>query len=300
MVQNSLISIITVNYNGLEDTCEMIRSVQEYVCLPYEMIVVDNGSRTNEAEIIKERFPEVLAIRSEKNLGFAGGNNLGTNAAHGGYLFFLNNDTVIKDNTIVCLKERLDASPHIGAVSPKIKFAWEPYPVQFAGYTPLSDITLRNALIGFEQPDSFIYDHAAVTPYIHGAAFMVKREVIEKAGCMPELYFLYYEELDWSERMREKGYELWYEPGFTVYHKESRSTGAESPLKTFYMVRNRLVYAVRNRKGCKKGCSIVYQLSIALPKQIVVYLLYGKFRLVPFVLKGVKEFFKKYDTWKLQ
>jgi GT2 family glycosyltransferase len=297
MSNNKLISIISVNYNGLQDTLEMIESIIANVSVHYEIIVVDNASRTDETIIIKERYPQVVTIRSEKNLGFAGGNNLGVKAAKGEYLFFLNNDTIVKDDSFQYLINRLESSPKIGAVSPKIKFAWEPCNIQFAGYTRLSGITLRNSLIGFMSADNAMYSHPAATPYIHGAAFMIKREVVQKAGLMPELFFLYYEELDWSERIAQAGYELWYEPQATVYHKESKSTGAQSPLKVFYMTRNRLIYAVRNRKGIIKNLSIVYQLLIAVPKQNFVYLLGGKFPLIQASFNGIKVFFNTYNKW---
>ena len=75
---------------------------------------------------------------------------------------------------------------------------------------------------------------------------LVKREVIEKVGLMPEIFFLYYEELDWSTHITRAGYELWYEPRCTVFHKESQSTGQLSKLRTYYLTRNRLLYAWRN------------------------------------------------------
>ena len=95
MHQEYDISIITINYNGLKDTCELIDT------LPLEndkleVIVVDNASLQDEASIIEQRYPRVTVVRSSKNLGFAGGNNLGIQASHGRYLFFINNDTIIE------------------------------------------------------------------------------------------------------------------------------------------------------------------------------------------------------------
>jgi GT2 family glycosyltransferase len=87
------ISIITINYNGLKDTCELLETLPlEDESL--EVIVVDNASKNDEATLIEQRFLQVTVIRSEQNLGFAGGNNLGIKASHGKYLFFVNNDTV--------------------------------------------------------------------------------------------------------------------------------------------------------------------------------------------------------------
>ena len=137
--------------------------------------------------------------------------------------------------------ERLESRAEIGGVSPKIRFAFPPQNIQFAGFTPLTPITLRNAGIGFGCPDNGTFDTPHPTPYLHGAAMLVKREVIEKVGLMPEIFFLYYEELDWSTHITRAGYELWYEPRCTVFHKESQSTGQLSKLRTYNLTRNRLL-----------------------------------------------------------
>lgn len=286
------ISIVTVNYNGCEDTCQMLESLRANVSYPYEVIVVDNGSRCDEAAVIAARFPGVVAVRSEENLGFAGGNNLGFKKATGDYILLLNNDTLVRDDSFRYLVEKLDSSPRIGAVCPKIRFAFAPEHIQFAGYTPLSRITLRNDLIGFDCPDDGRFDVPAATPYAHGAAMMVKREVLERVGDMPEMYFLYYEELDWSTRITEAGYEIWYEPRSTVFHKESASTGRTSPLKTYYLSRNRLLYAWRNRKGAEKYLGIAYQLAVAAPKNSLQCLLKGKPGLAGAVWRGCGAFFR--------
>ena len=183
------LSIVTVNYNGLKDTCALIESIPFNENM--EVIVVDNASKQDEANIIKKQFPQVKVVRSEKNLGFAGGNNLGIKEAKGKYLFLINNDTVFKEFNIEPLIKRLDSSPTIGIVCPKIRFAWGTNPIQYAGYTPLSKITVRNQSIGFGKDDKGQYDTAHPTPYAHGAAMLIKREAIDKVGLMPEDYFLY-------------------------------------------------------------------------------------------------------------
>ena len=198
MSQQPDISIITINYNGLEETCQLIESLQQYPqdC-SYELIVVDNGSIQNEALLLQKKYPEVHVIRSEQNIGFSGGNNLGIQTAKGKGIFLLNNDTLVTANDLKYLYERLYSSPVIGAVSPKIKFAFPPQHIQFAGFTPLSKYTLRNRTIGYNETDEGQFDIPQETSYLHGAAMMVKREVVEQVGRMPEIYFLYYEEMDW-------------------------------------------------------------------------------------------------------
>ena len=286
------ISIISVNYNGLELTAAMIESLRRHVTTPLEIVVVDNGSVCDEAALLRERYPDIVVLRSDENLGFAGGNNLGIRAATGDCLLLLNNDTEVTDDTLHYLTETLDADPSIGAVCPKIRFWAPPQAIQFAGYTPLTRVTLRNALIGFGQPDDGTFDTPHETPYAHGAAMMVRRGAVEKAGLMPEEYFLYYEELDWSERIREAGYRIAYDPRATVFHKESATTGQQSPLKSYYLTRNRLLFARRNRRGTARRLSIIYQLGVALPKSVATALLHGRRDLAAAVLRGGRDFLR--------
>lgn len=292
MEVEKLLSIITINYNGLKDTCELIDTLplsDETI----EVIVVDNASTQDEATEIGKRYPQVKVIKSDKNLGFAGGNNLGIKAAHGKYLFFLNNDTLLPQlSSLSLLITRLESSDQIGMVCPKIRFTWGKQPIQYAGYTPLSKITLRNKSIGFGEQDNGQYDTPHPTPYAHGAAMMVKREIIEKVGMMPECYFLYYEELDWSMMIRRAGYEIWYEPACTVFHKESQTTGQQSPLKTYYITRNRLLFAQRNINGGEKYLTYIYIIGLVAVRDILRHLCKGQINMAKAVMKGIKDFFK--------
>lgn len=288
------ISIITVNYNGLKDTCELIESLP-LEDKSIEVIVVDNASKENEASIIASRYPQVKVIYSKQNLGFAGGNNIGIKAALGRYLFFINNDTILRHQTsdISHLISRLETDDKIGMVCPKIRFAWSDNPIQFAGYTPLSRYTMRNRSIGFGESDKGQYDTAHPTPYTHGAAMMVKRETIEKVGLMPECYFLYYEELDWSMMYTRAGYAIWYEPACTIYHKESQATGQNSPLKTYYLTRNRLLFVKRNIKGLRRYITYTYLLLVVAQRDICRYILHRQFDLASATKKGIINFILK-------
>lgn len=294
MVQSDIqISIITINYNGLANTCALIETIP-FNDYSLEVIVVDNASSEDEATLIEQRYPQVKVIRSKENLGFAGGNNLGIKAALGRYLFFINNDTILKPQTsdLKHLIERLESDTKIGMVCPKIRFAWDSCPIQFAGYTPLSRITLRNKAIGYGEEDLGQYDNAHSTPYAHGAAMMVKREAIERAGLMPECYFLYYEELDWSMMIRRAGYEIWYEPTCTIYHKESQATGQESSLRTYYITRNRLLFAKRNQQGATKYLTYLYLIALVASKDVLKQTFRGRLDLVQATFHGIRTFIK--------
>lgn len=285
------ISVISVNYNGYDLTCAMIDSLRRHVSTPLEIVVVDNGSARDEAALLRQRYPDIKALRSQRNLGFAGGNNLAMAAATGDCLLLLNNDTEVSDDTLHYLCQTLDGDPSIGAVCPKIRFFAPPRHIQFAGYTPLTRITMRNSLIGFGRPDEGQYDTPHDTPYAHGAAMMVRREAFQKAGPMPEIYFLYYEELDWSVRIRKKGWRIAYDPRCTVFHKESATTGQQSPLRSYYLTRNRLLFAWRNLRGGVRTLSIAYQLCIAVPKSVASALAHRRCDLAGAVCRGARDFF---------
>ena len=288
MRQECKLSIITVNYNGLKDTCALIESIPFNENM--EVIVVDNASTQDEANIIQKQFPQVKVIRSEKNLGFAGGNNLGIKESKGDYIFLINNDTIFKNFNVESLINRLESSPNISIVCPKIRFTWGTKPIQYTGYTQLSKITVRNQAIGYGEEDHGQYDTAHPTPYAHGAAMLIKREAIEKVGLIPEDYFLYYEELDWSMMFTRADYEIWYDPACTIYHKESQSTGQSSHLRTYYMTRNRLLLVKRNWHGIYKYLAYCYLTCIVAPRDIIKYTLKGRFDLSKAVCKGLFTF----------
>ena len=289
-ITKAKISIITINYNGFKDTCELIETLPlEDEAL--EVIVVDNASKADEATLIKQRFPLVTVIRSEKNLGFAGGNNIGIKVAKGDYLLFLNNDTELKEDwNTNALIHRLQSNEQIGMVCPKIRFAWGSCPIQFAGFTPLSRITMRNKCIGYNEEDRGQYNTAHPTPYAHGAAMMVKREIIEKVGLMPDCYFLYYEEMDWSMMIQRTGYEIWYEPACTIYHKESKSTGQNSPLKTYYITRNRLLFAKRNQPFRYRYLTYAYLMCIVAFRDLIKHSLNKRTDLCKAVFFAIRDF----------
>ena len=257
-----------------------------------EVIVVDNASVQDEASVIDSLYPDVKVIRSKSNLGFAGGNNLGIKEASGKYVFLVNNDTEFSIDNIEHLIRRLEKNPSIAAVSPKICFFYGERAIQYAGYTPMSKMTLRNKAVGFGETDNGQYDKSKPTPYLHGAAMMVRRSAIDAVGMMPECYFLYYEELDWSLMFRRMGYSLWYEPECTIYHKESQTTGSNSTLRTYYITRNRLLFARRNVAFPFFPLTILYLMCIVAPKDITIHLFNKRSDLAKAVLKGIFDFIR--------
>lgn len=251
------VSVITLNYNETSTTFALLDSIWQQGYADLEVIVVDNASLENPEQLIREKYPEVHFIRSSKNLGFAGGNNLALPVATGDYLFFLNNDTELAPNCIQRMVDFLQKKPQTGLLSPLICY----FPnqnlqetsslplIQYAGMTSVSAFTGRNETIGARTRDRGQYTQARATAYAHGAAMMIPRKVLEQVGSMWEGYFLYYEELDWAERIRKAGFEVWVEPSARIWHKESYTLDKMGPVKTFYMARNRVLFMRRQRQG---------------------------------------------------
>ena len=224
------VSIITVNFNQGLVTEELLRSIASANTYPnIEIIVVDNGSKINEVPRWKVKYPDIKFISSDINLGFAGGNNIGVKETTGDYLFFVNNDTEFTPGLVQTLAAVLDDHPEVGIVSPKLMYFDEPDMIQYAGFTPMNYYTARNQCIGQFETDLGQYNNiCGPTGYAHGAAMMVKREAIAKAGLMAENFFLYYEEMDWCDRIKRAGYQVWVDTRAIIYHKESLSVGKMS------------------------------------------------------------------------
>lgn len=258
------VAFITVNYNGIADTRELLISIRAaQLTMDYDVVVIDNGSRENEWDLLKAEFPEIRGLYSTLNLGFAGANNLGIKQVEAAYYYFINNDTLLPATADSELRKMLDfmgTNPHIGGLSPKIMYVHTRDLIQYAGSTELSAITLRNVQIGYQEYDKGQYQEVKATPYLHGAAMLIPAAVVDEIGPMPDFYFLYYEELDWCESIRLK-YQLYYYPEAYILHKESASTGVDSPFKTYYLVRNRFMFAYRHRRGIVRILSVLYLLG---------------------------------------
>ncbi len=280
-----LVSIITVNYNGLIYTEAFLLSLQKITYPNIEIFVVDNAS-PNGIGNLKSDFPYIHLIESKENLGFAGGNNLAIREAKGKYFFLLNNDTELEPGFLEPIVSLMEANPKIGIASSKLVYFDQPELLQFAGSTGINMYTGRGFAIGHKERDSSKFDTQYKTELAHGAAMMISRETVEKVGLMADLYFLYYEETDFCERVKRAGFEIWYCGFSKVFHKESMSVGKESPMKTYYLTRNRLIFTRRNTRGLQKTGAILFFYLISFPKGIVTYLIKKEFNLLTSFIRG--------------
>ncbi|MCE7059893.1 glycosyltransferase family 2 protein [Dyadobacter sp. CY343] len=287
------VSIVTVNFNQPQVTEDLLKSLQEVnTYRDLEIIVVDNGSRIDPVPAWNAKYSDIKFIRSEKNTGFAGGNNIGIAQATGDFLFLINNDTEVTPDLIGKLAAKLEANPRIGMISPKINYFDTPEILQYTGYTPMNYLTARNAVIGQFEEDRGQYDSlSGETGYAHGAAMMIRREALQKAGLMAENYFLYYEELDWCERIRKAGYEIHVDLSALIYHKESVSVGKRTALKEYFMNRNRILFIRKNAPGGTFFFFCCYFLATVAPRNIFKYIKNKEYSFIPVFLKAI--------TWHL-
>jgi GT2 family glycosyltransferase len=282
-----LVSFIAINYNTLADTLEFLESAKKITYKNVEIILVDNASKENPEKQVRDLHPDITFIRSEKNLGFAGGNNLGIKAASGDYLFFLNNDTILFPDFLEPIVDFMETHPEVGMASPKVLYP-DGETIQYAGAIRVSPYTGRGKRLGLFEKDHGQYDTCYPTDLGHGAALIVPRKVVNKIGGMPELFFLYYEEHDWCEQMKRAGFSMYYLGNSKILHKESVSTGGEeSPLKVYYLTRNRILFMRRNFNGILFVPGILFFGIVSTPKSLLKYLIKRKPELIKAFVKGV-------------
>jgi len=283
------ISVITVNFNHHYVTEELLSSIFKNNTYPdLEILVVDNGSTINPVEQWRKKYPGVRFIRSDINLGFAGGNNLGIKAAKGDYLFLVNNDTEFTGGLAEELANTLDKYPSAGIVSPKIRYYHSPEILQYAGFTLMNYYTARNRCLGQFEKDLGQYDHlSGETGFAHGAAMMVRREAIEKAGIMSENFFLYYEEMDWSEQIKRAGYTIRLNMQALIYHKESVSVGSKSMVKEYFMNRNRILFIRRNCSYTTLFIFWLYFLAVVTPRNMISYARQNRWNFIKVLFRAI-------------
>lgn len=241
------VAVLVLNWNGWRDTRACLASVRQLAYPNVSTYLVDNGSTDGSAGRCAVEFPWVRVIRNEDNLGFAGGNNVGIRRAladGADYVLLLNNDTVVEPTMLAHLVSAGEQSAGIGMVGPKIYYESDRRRIWFAG----GRITAPGRIghYGWNQLDHGQCDEPREVDFITGCALLIKRAVFERIGCLAPEFFLLFEETDFCARARRHGFQCWYEPRATLYHKVSASFGGFSPDYYYYFSRNYLLFQERN------------------------------------------------------
>lgn len=284
--------VIVLNWNGKEDTLDCLKSLRSTNYENYKVVLVDNGSEDDSVAAVRQNFPEVEIVETGKNLGFAGGNNVGMEYAikqGADYLFLINNDTNVHPDYLKELVEVAESDPKIGAAGSKIYYYSEPERIWWAG-GKVNWLKNKGEHIGLDEMDKGQYDETREVDYMTGCALLVKREVVEKIGVLEDDYFLYYEDTDYSLRIKNAGYKVVYVPKSKIYHKVSRSTKPGSPSYIYYHTRNGLVNARRNGDILVKIAIYIFAILLFF-KQLIKIAFFPDKRTWAFaVLRGEKDF----------
>lgn len=265
-MQSTRLSIITINYNSATETQALVNSISKSFFQDWELIIVNNSIKDFELKTCKNL--NISVVTPEKNLGFAGGNNFGARHAKGEYILLLNNDMEVKPTFLGEMIDLMEGQKEELAVSPKIKYFHNPNYIQFAGYNELNEKNMQCEAKGKNRLDWAAYNVFEKTPFLHGGAVMLKTESYRKTP-MPEEFFLYYEELSWSKMLQDNGVKTMYCGFSEVYHKESASVGKDSPIKTYFLNRNRVLFALKHLTGAAKIQSLIYLLLAVFPIKIM-------------------------------
>lgn len=245
----SRISIIILNWNGLSDTLECLRSVEKIDYPDYDIVVVDNGSTDGSAASIRSLFPDITVIETGKNLGFAEGNNVGIrHVVHKGsdFILLLNNDTVVDPQLLTAFIEASGLNPG-GVFGAKIYKYSDPRRIWFAGARWDKEFSRFEHIRCGEVDSANESEPYQEFDYVCGCAIFFGRDAVEKVGYLEPKFFLNFEETDWCFRARRLGYRCLLVSKAKVWHKVSVSFGGQSsPLYSYFMTRNQLLWAKRN------------------------------------------------------
>lgn len=285
MFKEPLIYIISVNFNSSEHTIEMVNSLLNINYKNYKIIIVDNCSDFLDYKKLEKIKDKCTLIRSDSNLGFAGGNNIGINIAiknKADYVLLLNNDTTVKENFLLELIKSMKKN-NAQVVCPKILNYYNKNIINYAG----GDIVKYKGAVniyGIGKKDSKKYDLCKQVTFAHGCCLLISADTLISCGGLEDSYFLYFEDTDLSAKLNSLDKKIIYEPSAIVYHKESVSTKKFSDNYQYYFCRNRLKFIKNNIKYPIKIIAITYT-----SLYIVKHLLRGDFKINNCV-SAIKDF----------
>jgi len=241
------VSIIILNWNSYQVTLDCLLSLQKIDYANFEIVLVDNGSVDVSPEELLANAPEIRLIRNATNLGFAGGCNVGIrDALHRGtdYVLLLNNDTIVAPDFLSQLVRVAESDEKIGAVSPKILFFDHPDRLNYARGEQ-RQWRLFPKVFGLRQLDDGSYDKIREVSFLTGCAFLIKAEVVRKIGVMEQIYFHFYEDIEWSLRVLKAGYKTFYVPAAKIWHKEHYVTDRNQGdgFIEFHLARANMIFA---------------------------------------------------------
>jgi hypothetical protein len=290
---NPKIAIVILNWNGYGDTSECIISLHKITYDNYQIIVVDNGSDVEDFNRLKNNFPNVKVLRSDVNLGFTGGNNLGIKSSleeKTDFILLLNNDTIVEPNFIQPLLNIFEKNPNVGIAAPQINYFTEPKKVWTEGGR-ISKIRGSGFAYSERFDDGKIKGDKEVT-FVSGCCMLIKKEIFEKVGVFDDNFFLYVEDADLCYRTIKAGYKIIVSHNSKIYHKVNSSTRENlSLLPLYYVTRNRLYFASKSFPFI--FIMTIFYIGFSMLIKILYWLLNNHSKNILIIIKAFKDFFNK-------
>jgi GT2 family glycosyltransferase len=239
------VSVIIVTYNSRSDVEPCLEALKKQTMFDRtEVIVVDNASTDGTPVMVRDRFPWVNLRVSRENVGFSRGVNVGIGEARGRYFVILNPDTVVRADAIEKMCAFMEATPDAGVVGPKLVFHDGNLQYSCRRFYNWKVLLLRRTFFGkiFRNSKAVAdhlmmdFDHESTrqVDWILGAAMMVRREAVQSVGSMDERFFLYFEDVDWCYRMKQKGWGVFYHPDAVIVHNYARDSAQSVINRSFF------------------------------------------------------------------
>ena len=290
MVKNSKIAIIIVNWKQYQLTKLCLYSLQKIKYDNYQIILIDNESNPKELKKIKNQFDKIITFPNQKNLGFTGANNIGIEYAIKNdfeYVMLINNDTEVEKNFINPLIEVLEKNQNFGAAQPLILNYYNRDKVWSAG-------GFLNKFFGYTYVIKSPEGIKKNIDWITGCCFFLRTDVIKKIGLLDEKFFAYYEDVDWSIRIKNAGYDLAFVKSSVVYHHGSKSSknesneGTLSPFVHYLNIRNH-IFLLRKNKDVFNSVGVLFFQFFKIVSYSVYFIVRVRINKLNMVYKGLVD-----------
>lgn len=239
------VAIVILNYEYFADTVQAIRSIDKSTFTDYHIYIVDNSLAKRSFQAFVNLFPNYTVIKTERNMGYAGGNNVALKLIEEKiheYIWILNPDMIVPSHTMGELVTIAENNPDVGIIGSKIYYGMTKEIIWFAGGIIEWDDGFVTKHLGMGKPDDPTLQDSYSVDYVTGASIFMRRHVLDDVGLFPEDYFLYFEDADWCMQAEHKSIVIKMFPTTYLFHRErSKTDGLPKPYFLYYFIRNRLI-----------------------------------------------------------
>lgn len=289
IVSESKILVVILNWRQAPLTIECVRVLKSVDWQNLDILVIDNGSDDNSAELLAKVLSPNELIMLPENRGFAAGSNAGLRQARESgydYALLLNNDAFPTSDMLARMIAHI--GPDVALVSPKIFYEVDPERIWFAG-GDRHPITLDLINTGRDLPDSPQWSVSRDVDYLLGTCLLVNLAATENCPYFDEIYFLYFEDLDWSLRLKAQGLRLRLAADAHLYHRVAASSGGlNSPWRRYHMARSSVIFWRRYAYLGRPMIILLFRLASAV-KSLLLLALTGRLTVARAYLNGLRD-----------